>query len=207
MKTDSDKRTTRVAIVVALLIVGVVGYYCYLINRPKEETTEKSLTAVDEVLLRNLSRDYPPTVKEVIKYHNDINKCLYNEECEEEEFLELLKKDRELYDNALLQNNDMDTQYINLVAEVKLFKESERKLTGTKVAASVDVEYFEEDGHSFARIPCSYTVMEKTDSTTTMHIFLLRKDATGHWRIYGWDLADNVDLEVEAPVQEIGIEG
>lgn len=200
MKTASDKRTTGVAIVVALLIIGVVGYYCYLVNRPKESAQEKELTATSEVLLRNLSRDYPPTVKEVIKYHNDITKCLYNEDCDEEEFLELLKKDRELYDNALLQNNDLDTQYINLVAEVKAFKDSGRKLTGAKVAASVDVEYFEEGGHSFARIPCNYTVMEKTDSTTTMHLFLLRKDATGHWRIYGWDLADNVETEV--PVQE-----
>lgn len=200
MKTESDKRTTKVAIIVAILIIGVVGYYCYLVNRPKESSEEKELTMTDEVLLRNLSRDYPPTVKEVIKYHNDITKCLYNEECEEEEFLELLKKDRELYDNDLLQNNDLDTQYINLLAEVKAFKETGRKLSGAKVAASVDVEYFEEDGHSFARIPCNYTVMEKSDSTTTMHIFMLRKDATGHWRIYGWNLADNV--EVEEPVEE-----
>ena len=200
MKTESDKRTTKVAIVVAILIMGVVGYYCYLVNRPKESTEETVLTAVDEVLLRNLSRDYPPTVKEVIKYHNDITKCLYNEECEEEEVLELLKKDRELYDNDLLLKNDLDTQYINLIAEVKAFKESGRKLSGAKVAASVNVEEFEEDGYSFARISCNYTVMEKADSTTTMHIFMLRKDATGHWRIYGWDLADNV--ETEEPVQE-----
>lgn len=200
MKTDSGKRTTRVTIVVILLIVGVIAYYCYLVNRPQEGATEKTLTVTDEVLLRNLSRDYPPTVKEVIKYHNDITKCLYNEDCEEEEFEALVKKDRELYDNALLQNNAWDTQYINLVAEVNAFKESGRKLTGAKVAASVDVEYFEEEGHSFARIPCSYTVMEGMDSTTTMHIYLLRKDTTGHWRIYGWDLADNV--EVEVPVQE-----
>ena len=200
MKNDSEKRTAIVAVVIAILIIGVVGYYCYLVNRPKEETTETVLTATDEVLLRNLSRDYPPTVKEVIKYHNDISKCLYNEECEEEVFEKLLKKDRELYDNELLQNNAWDTQFINLFAEVEAFKKAGRKLTGAKVAASVDVEYFEEDGYSFARIPCSYTVMEKTDSTTTMHIYLLRKDATGHWRIYGWDLADNVDAE--EPAQE-----
>jgi len=200
MKTDGEKRTAIVAVVIAILIVGMVGYYCYLVNRPKEETTEPVLTAADEVLLRNLSRDYPPTVKEVIKYHNEINKCLYNEECDEEVFEKLLKKDRELYDNELLYNNTWDTQLINLFAEVEAFKKAGRKLTGTKLAASVDVEYFEEDGHSFARIPCSYTVMEKTDSTTTMHIYLLRKDATGHWRIYGWDLADNVDME--EPAQE-----
>lgn len=119
MKTDGEKRTAIVAVVIAILIVGMVGYYCYLVNRPKEETTEPVLTAADEVLLRNLSRDYPPTVKEVIKYHNEINKCLYNEECDEEVFEKLLKKDRELYDNELLYNNTWDTQLINLFAEVE----------------------------------------------------------------------------------------
>lgn len=198
MKTNTDKRTTRVTIVVSILIVAVVGYYCYLVNRTEKGTEEKQLTIVDEVLLRNLAHDYPPTVKEVVKYHNEINKCLYNENLREEDFEKLVKRDRELYDNSLLLNNDFETQMIDLLAEVTAFKETNRKLSGSKVAASVDVVYFEKDGYSFARIPCSYTVLQGTDSTTTLHIYLLRKDTTGHWRIYGWDLADNVIMEEEA---------
>lgn len=195
MKKDADKRTTRVAIVVSILIVAVVGYYCHLVNRPVKEAEEKELTVIDEVLLRNLAHDYPPTVKEVVKYHNEITKCLYNEECEQEDFENLLRRDRELYDNSLLLNNEWDTHTINLLAEVTAFRNAKRKLTGAKVGASTDVDYFEKDGHSFARISCSYTIMEGTKSTTTLHIFLLRKDANGHWKIYGWDLADNVELE------------
>ena len=195
MKKNTDKRTTRIAIIVSILIVAVVGYYCFLVNRPAKEESEKELTEIDEVLLRNLVHDYPPTVKEVVKYHNEITKCLYNEECEQEDFENLLRKDRELYDNDLLSNNKWDTHTINLLAEVTAFRNEKRKLTGAKVGASTDVDYFTKDGHSFARIPCSYTVMEGTDSITTLHIFLLRKDAGGHWRIYGWDLADNVELE------------
>ena len=72
-------------IVIILLIVAVSGYYCYLVNRPAENATEKELTAIDEVLLRNISKDYPPTVKEVVKYYNEITKCIYNEDCTQEE--------------------------------------------------------------------------------------------------------------------------
>lgn len=195
MKKDADKRTTRIAIVVSILIVAVVGYYCYLVNRPAKEATEKELTVIDEVLLRNLVHDYPPTVKEVVKYHNEITKCLYNENCEQEDFENLLRKDRELYDNSLVLNNEWETHTINLLAEVTAFQNAKRKLSGAKVGASTDVDYFEKDGYSFARIPCSYTVLEGTDSITTLHIFLLRKEKNGHWKIYGWDLADNVELE------------
>ena len=195
MKTGADKRTTKITIVIAILIIAVSGYYCYLVNRPAKEAAEKELTVIDEVLLRNMAHDYPPTVKEVVKYHNEITKCLYNEECKQEELEDLARRDRELYDNSLLLNNDWGTHIINLLGEVTAFKESGRKLSGAKLGASTDVDYFEKDGHSFARIPCSYTVLEGSDSITTLHIFLLRKDAGGHWKIYGWDLADNVELE------------
>lgn len=192
---NADKRTTRITIVVSILIIVIVGYYCYLVNRPAKQAAEKELTAIDEVLLRNLVHDYPPTVKEVVKYHNEITKCLYNEKCEQEDFEDLIRRDRDLYDNSLLLNNKWETHTINLLAEVTAFQNAKRKLTGAKVGASTDVDYFEQDGYSFARIPCSYTVMEGTDSTTTLHIFLLRKDSGGHWKIYGWDLAENVELE------------
>ena len=182
---------------IAILIIAVSGYYCYLVNRPSKEAPEKEMTAIDEVLLRNLALDYPPTVKEVVKYHNEITKCLYNEECEQEELEDLARRDRELYDNSLLLNNEWGTHIINLMGEVTAFRESGRRLTGAAVGASTDVDYFEKDGYSFARIPCRYTVMEGSDSTTTLHIFLLRKDASGHWKIYGWDLADNVELVEE----------
>lgn len=202
MKTDENKRATRVTVVVIILIVLVIGYYCYLVNRPVEGTEEKEITAIDEVLLRNLTRDYPPTVKEVIKYHNEITKCLYNEKCEQSDFEDLLRRDRELYDMELLTENDWGTQSINLLAEVTAFQESGKKLTGAKVGASTDVDYFEKEGKSFARINCSYTVMEGSKSITTLHVFLLRKDVTGHWKIYGWDLADNVDLAEEGQIEK-----
>lgn len=200
MKTNANKRTTRATVVIILLVVAVIGYYCYLINRPAKGGEEKELTPMDEVLLRNMTNDYPQTVKEVIKYHNEINKCLYNEKCDEKTFDDLTKRDRELYDIELLTNNEWDTQKINLLAEVTAFQKAGRKLTGARVGASTDVDYFEKDGHSFARIPCSYTVMERTDSTTTMHIYLLRKDVTGHWKIFGWELADNLDEEPEEQI-------
>lgn len=197
MKKDTNKSATRVTIVIIILIVAVAGYYCYLVNRPAANTAEKEVSSVDEVLLRDLTNNYPPTVKEVIKYHNEITKCLYNEDCSQEEIEELARRERELYDEDLLANNEWGTHVISLTAELAVFQEAGRKLTGCSVGASTDVDYFEKDGYSFARIPCKYTVMQGTNYTTTMHIFLLRKDAGGHWKIYGWDVADNVNLEAE----------
>lgn len=201
MKKSSGKNTgkssTVVFLVVILLIVAVAGYYCYLVNKPKEEAKEKELTAVQEVLLKDISISYPPTVKEVIKYYNEITKCLYNEDCSQEDLEALVQRERELFDADLLANNEWGAHVILVSAEIQAFQEAGRKITNCNVGASTDVVYFEQDGYSFARIPCSYTVMQGTDYTTTMHIFLLRKDASNHWKIYGWDVADNVNPETE----------
>lgn len=202
MKKDSAKKrkgnsSTIIFLIVIVLIVAVAGYYCYLVNKPKEQAKEKELTAVQEVLLRDISISYPPTVKEVIKYYNEITKCLYNAECSQEDLEALIQRERELFDAELLANNDWGSHVITASAEILSFRESGRKLSGCSVGASTDVDYFEQDGYSFARIPCSYTVMQGADYTTTMHVFLLRKDEKNHWKIYGWDVADNVNVESE----------
>ena len=196
-KKNSNKSTTIIFLVVIALIVAVAGYYCYLVNRPKGDTQEKELTPVQEVLLRNIDINYPPTVKEVIKYYNEITKCIYNEDCSQEYLEALIQRQRELFDEELLANNEWGAHVITLSGEVITFQESGRKLSGCSVGASTDVVYTEQDGYSFARIPCNYTVMQGTDYTTTMHIFLLRKDSSNHWKIYGWDVADNVKLQAE----------
>ncbi len=194
-KKDANKSSTRTLIIIIILIVAVTGYYCYLVNRPSGEVEKEELSAVQEVLVKDISLNYPPTVKEVIKYYNEITKCLYNEEYTQEELEELARRQRELYDEELLKQNEWGVHIINLTAEMVAFQESGRKMVGCNVGASTDVVYFEQDGYSFARIPCSYTVVQNSESTTTMHIFLLRKDASDHWKIYGWDLADNVNLQ------------
>ena len=57
----------------------------YLSNR-KVEQKDTTVTAVQNVILRNLETDYPPSPKEVVKYYSDISKCLYNETYTDEQF-------------------------------------------------------------------------------------------------------------------------
>ena len=108
MKKKKVKFTTQTAIIVMVLIVAVVGYYCYLVNRSNRSAQENTPTTVENVLLRDLENNYPPTPKEVIRYYNDIVKCFYNEGCSQEELQELARKARGLYDQELLDHNEWD---------------------------------------------------------------------------------------------------
>lgn len=193
MKKKKVKFTTQTAIIVMVLIVAVVGYYCYLVNRSNRSAQENTPTTVENVLLRDLENNYPPTPKEVIRYYNDIVKCFYNEGCSQEELQELARKARGLYYQELLDHNEWDTYIFNLEAEIQDFKNNNRKISNISLAASTDVDEFTQDGFRFAKIRCGYNILQGRKSSSTVQVYLLRRDGDGHWKIYGWDLAENLD--------------
>lgn len=188
------KSTVRVTIVMILLVVGLVGFYAFLTGHAKTQAQEAVMTPVQEVLSRDLSKNYPATVKEVVKYYTEIEKCFYNEECTEEELEQLGMKARELYDHDLLAINEVGTYLLQLKADVKNFKDAKRRISNISVAASTNVDFFSQDGFDFARIYCGYTVKESAgQSVAEGRVYLLRRDEERHWKIYGWESADKVN--------------
>lgn len=186
------KATTRTTVIVVLLVLAVVGYYAYLSNRSRESREETSMTVVQSTLSRDLSKDYPPTPKEVIKYYNQILRCLYNEESTDEEIAALGVKSRELYDAELLAVNEEESYQLRLKAEVHDYREKNRRITSFNVASSTSVDFFEADGYEFAKIMCGYNVLQDGQNHPSSQMYLLRRDEDKHWKIYGWDNVDNL---------------
>lgn len=187
-------RATRITIIITILILAVVAYYAYLSNKSKTERAAASMTVVEEVLSRDLNNNYPPTPKEVIKYYNDITKCLYNEECTDDEIERLGMKTRGLYDQELLNANDIGSFSINFKNDVKDHHDKKQKVINCALASSANVDYYTRDGYSFARLLCTYTINENGTNNTSNIVYLLRKDSDKKWKIYGWDFLENVDI-------------
>ena len=79
------KSTTIGAIVFLGIIIGIVGLYAFLSGKSRDRNMDVSMTEVQRVLSRDLQNNYPPTVKEVVKFFAEIQTCIYNEECTEED--------------------------------------------------------------------------------------------------------------------------
>ena len=75
------KSTVAITIVLIVVIVGVVGVYAIMTGRAKTEAAKTVMTPVQEALSRDLEKDYPATVKEVVQYYTELEKCFYNEDC------------------------------------------------------------------------------------------------------------------------------
>lgn len=189
------KNTTRITIVIILLVVAVVGYYAYLSNKSRQTQIDANLTFVQNVLARNLENNYPSTPKEVLKYYNDIQKCFYNEECTDEELDQLILKVRELYDRELLENNSLAVQTIQLKNEINEFHDKNRRITSMSLASSANVVFDTVDGFDFAKLHCGYNVMEGKTNIPSTQVFLLRKDSDRRWKIYGWKIMDDFSEE------------
>ncbi|MGN1146899.1 MAG: DUF6715 family protein [Lachnospiraceae bacterium] len=195
-KTNDKHAALRSGIVILLLVAMMVGYYYYLSNRQKQnEPAVVTLTVAQELITRDLKNNYPPTPKEVIRYYSDITKCFYNEEYSDEELEQLAGQTRLLYDEELISNNDWGKYIIELKNDIDYYKDNSIRISSYSIPASTDVDYFSDDGYDFARLHCTYVLVSNGVKQPVEEVYLLRKDEAGHWRIFGWDLAENVTLE------------
>lgn len=173
------------------MVITVFALYYYLVNKVDRSSPEVETTAVQDVLLRNLETDYPPTVREVIKYYNEIMNCYYKEKPTEEELKKLADKAMELYDTELI-NFQSEEQYLeDLKAEIDAYSATETVLSHVALSSSTAVDYYTYNGRECAQIRCIYTMRQKTQLMTIKEVYVLRKDDAGRWKILGWSPADD----------------
>lgn len=178
------------AIIVVILVALVGGYYFYLSNYMKNDD-ETIVTAVQDVLLRNLEDDYPPTPREVLKYYSDITKCLYNENYTEEQFEQMADKLLALYDEELAANNPREQYIQDLKEDVDEFLKSGYSIFSYQTSKSTDVEEYTYEGRRCAKMYCIYSVQTGADYKSSKQIFILRKEVeTGRWKILGFELVN-----------------
>ena len=129
------RNPARILIILVVLAIAVVGLFFYISNRTRviAEGKQQQMSAVQQVLARNLETNYPPTPKEVLKYYSDITMCFYNEEYTDEELAQLAKKSRELFDAELVANQT-DEEYLEaLKMDIALWKK-DNKVINTDIS-------------------------------------------------------------------------
>ncbi len=195
MKRFKGMKGTIILIVLACLIIG---YYFYLSNgsdSPAAKVTDEedvvaTMTMSQKALSRNLESNYPPSPREVVKYFSDITQCYYNEEHDEDEIKDLGLKMREIYDAELVANQT-EEEYLDLLKrDIEEYRANNRTINNYSPSASVDVETFTQDGYEWARLYCLYDIKQDSIIYQTNLCFILRKDETGHYKIYGWKKID-----------------
>lgn len=191
------KHVKKIVTVTLILVLCVLLYYRYA-NKEKERTgieKQTEVSQVDKVLLRDLENDYPATPLEVVKFFTKIQKCYYNENNTESIVEELGNTARKLLDEELLANNPDENYLADLKGEIDSYDKGKRTIENILYDHFNYVRYVEVDGVQCASLNCTYYIKTGKNISTITETYILRKDADGLWKIYGWDLTKNLQDE------------
>ena len=197
------KKSGIKTVIIMLVIVGVlIGLYGFISARDSSESqgaameteAQKELTAVQKLISEAPYKDYPATPVQVVKYYNEITACFYNESYSDEQLMSLAMLSRSLFDEELKATQGNVDYLIALKADIQTFKKGNITIFQSTVSPSTDVEYFTHDGHECAKLYCTYTLKSGSVFQGTREVYILRKDAEDHWRIFGFDIVTDEDV-------------
>lgn len=193
------KKLARLVGSLCLVVVVVLGVFLAL-NLGEDNSVfskkEKPNTEAQNILSKDIDRNYPATVREVVRLFARISKCYHNETISQEEFTKLVELQRKLFDEEFLENNPLDTFTNNLSAEIEVAKSKKYQMVTWRVQKESSVETWQDGENNFARIVASFTMNEKEIGyTRTFEEFLLREDENDRWKIVGWRLTDPIEIE------------
>ena len=182
-----------------LIVVVVLGIFLALNLRKDDSVFSKDggkNTEAQNILAKDLDRNYPATVREVVRLFSRISQCYHNQEISEEEFQALAEMQQKLFDEEFLENNPFYHFVNNLSEEIEAAKERKYTMVTWRVQKQSSVETWQDGDNSFASIIASYTMNAKDEGyTRTYEEFLLREDENGRWKIVGWRLTDPIEIE------------
>lgn len=198
-------RKILVIVIVVLFVSAILGLFIFMNNKPQSGSSEEEvvISNVDNVVLRNLDINYPPTPKEVLKYYSEITMCFYEENLSEEDLVRLAQTARKLYDAELCADITEEEYLASLREDIIEFNSLGIVVSGYTVSSSTDVEEFVVDGRECARLYATYRLRQGTEYIYSNEVFIMRKDEDGHWKILGWELLE--EEEVESLQETMGV--
>lgn len=181
-------KKSRVIIIVVICVALLVGGYLLWMNKNGDASSEDvELTKVQQLITKDLSKNYPATPREVVKLYNEIITCYYSEEYTEDELEVLVDMTLMLMDEELVANNPKEDYLKRVKAEILAFEVAERTIVSYTLESSNEVEFGKIDGEESAIVQTSYFIKEKNSYSKTYQDYLLRKNEDGEWKILGFE--------------------
>ncbi|MBR0163215.1 MAG: hypothetical protein IJQ12_00940 [Lachnospiraceae bacterium] len=203
MAGRSSPKNTVLRIVFLVLSAGMLLLGIFLMlnrTRARRQSEEDNLvlTPVQTVTTMNLDQTYPNNERDVVAMWARIEQTLYNEEYTDAEADAMCEQLMVLYDNAFLLNQP--NYAAQLRHEVQQKKEDGITISTYVVGDRSSVVYFKDDeGYECAGLECQFTLMSGPTRATQIYNFILRKDETARWKIFGWSLKDDQTIHLITP--------
>ncbi len=177
-------KKSRIIIIVLVCVGLLVGGYAYWMNSNSGASSEDiELTKVQQLITKDLEKNYPQTPREVIKTYSEIISCFYNEEYTENELEKLVDQTLLLMDEELAANNPKNDYFKAVKEEILEYESADRTIVSYTLPSSNEVEFRTVDDRECAYVETSYFIKEKNSYNKTYQTYVVRKDEDGQWKI------------------------
>ncbi len=188
-KKNSIVGTIIFVVFAAALIVGI--YLSITRNRDKTSAESDAKTTEANLLIsKDLSKDYPATVREVLRLYCRITKCLYNDDLSDGQLVSLVDQLRALYSDELLENNERNDMIAYVRGDISSYKSATRSIQSYSIDESGQISYSEDRRQ--AAINMYFTIKNEKEKSfvRAAEEFILELDEGEKWKIVGWRLAE-----------------
>lgn len=175
-------------VVILVLVAGVIiAVYLRMTNQSKNsaQKAEENLTETEILKLYDLDNKYPKAARDVVKMHCRMLKTTYNEKLSDDDYTVLNMQMRKLFSEALLAQNDPETQLEELKRTTKEFRTDGKIYISYSVDQEANVQYSTVDGVEYALVLMNCTIKQSSGTNTLSEEYLLCKE-DGKWKIVGW---------------------
>lgn len=182
--TGAKKKSNSTTIIFVgfLIVAAVVVYFSWFYNKDDKDTTA---SLYNEVIARDLTKDYPQTPAEVVKEYCEIIKCMYSEELSDDQIFTLCGQMRALYSEELLKNNPMQDMLYKLTNDISTYRDEDMKINSYLVEPAEDIEYVVVDDKKRANVEFNITV-KGTELVRLSEELMLEEDSNRNFKIIGW---------------------
>ncbi len=176
-------------IILSVLTAGVIGGFLLVRSIGiKKQESRGARTEVEKLMALDLDGNYPGNAREVLKVHNRIMKCYYNEELTDEQLAALAEQNQKLFDSELLIRNPYDAYVERLKKEIEGYKASKVTIINSGIQNFAEAEVVTKGGYKFCNLLASYFLKESTGHKKTNQKYYLREDEEGKWKILFWEV-------------------
>jgi hypothetical protein len=164
--------------IIILIGLGVILYF----NSDRLMSTKQDTVKFDKLMSYNLDEEYPSTPEEVVNIYSQMLHYIYSGKIKEKEMTDIVKEQRKLFGEIMLDNNPFDVQLKRLQADLEGYKQTDRRIIDFKAQ-----EVASQRTSNTAIIKVVFYLIEKDNPNINVYQeFVLQKDDDELWKIVGW---------------------
>lgn len=184
------KRVATVSVVLVLACI-IVALYWYIDRSGGREETSAANSVAEQILAKNLEKNYPPTPYAVTELYCGIIESMYDSKTSEAQLEGLVKLQLQLFDDELAAINPYE-QYLEAVRqELAAAAEKELVFTGYVLDKATNVQKWENEKGTYASLQFQLLLRSREGSGSSYRNLIMRRDGSGRYKIVGWQTAED----------------